>query len=84
MSTPDSFWIALASAESKFVAFLTHRGRYKETERIGRRLLEQGTKKLGLEHTDTLTYENLLAGSIFYQNKNDEAIMLLRHDGKNC
>ena len=78
-STPDSFWIALASAESKFVAFLTHHGRYKEAEHVGRRLVEQGTEKLGLEHTDTLTYENLLAGSLFYQGKNDEAMMFLRH-----
>jgi tetratricopeptide (TPR) repeat protein len=78
MSNSDSFWITLAWAESSFVSFLTHRGRYKEAEYVGRRVLKQGTKNLGPEHTDTLTYANELAGSLFYQGKNEEAVMLLR------
>jgi len=65
ISTPSPFWIELALAESSFVAFLTHRGRYREAELLGRRLIKQGTEKLGSEHTDTLTYENLVAGSLF-------------------
>jgi hypothetical protein len=77
--TSDSFWTALAWAECSFVSFLTHRGRYKEAEHIGRRVLKQGTEKLGPEHIDTLAYANALAGSLFYQSKGDEAVVLLRH-----
>jgi hypothetical protein len=58
------------------VSFLIHRGLYKDAELIGRRVLKQGTEKLGHERTDILAYANALAGSIFYQSKGDEVILM--------